>query len=324
MSPTSALRLHDRLEHEAPVDDLPKASDIFKRTLITLVTTAVLTACGSDGAAAPEQPVPGRYADVNGLHMYYEVHGQPTEQSPVVLLHGALSGISTDFGSLIPELAKRRQVIAVEQQAHGHTADIEWPLRSTSMAEDTAALLRQIGIQRADVLGYSMGASVALDIGIRHPDVVRTLVLVSGGLGPDGLHPGTLEGIAELQPEMLHGSPFHTAYLVDAPRPEDFPKLVARVKEMDANVPTVPAEQVRALTAPTLNIIADSDIVRPEHAVEVFRLLGGGIMGDTPAGLPDSELGIIPGASHVTGVHRTEILAPMVTAFLERPVETQP
>ncbi|GAB2688567.1 alpha/beta fold hydrolase [Nocardia thraciensis] len=299
---------------------------MFKTTLATLAavaSVAVLTACGSDRPAAPEPATPGRYADVGGLRMYYEMHGQPTDQPPVVLLHGALSGIDTDFGALIPELAKRRQVIAVEQQSHGHTADIERPLRTVHMADDTAALLRQIGVQHADFLGYSMGANVALDIGIRHPEAVRKLVLVSSSLGPDGLHPGTLDGIAELQPEMLHGSPFHADYLADAPRPEDFPKMVQRVKEMDSNLPTVPAEQVRTLGKPTLNVIADSDIVRPEHAVEVFRLLGGGVMGDTPAGQPDSELGIIPGASHVTGVHRTELLAPMVTSFLERPVQAQ-
>ncbi|NNH71814.1 alpha/beta hydrolase [Nocardia uniformis] len=296
----------------------------MKKTVLatlSLLATAVLAGCSSN-TETPSQPAadPGHRATINGLDMYYEVHGETNDLPPVVLLHGALSGIDADFGELIPVLSKQRQVIAIDQQSHGHTPDIDRPLRTTTMADDTASLLQQIGVQQADIFGYSMGAGVALDIGIHHPRLVRKLVLLSGGLGPDAMHPGTLEGITELQPEMLHGSPFHDYYLANAPRPQDFPTLVARVKEMDSNLPTVPADAVRALEMPVLNIIGDSDIVRPEHAVEVFRLLGGGIMGDTPAGLIDSELAIIPGASHVSVVHRPELLAPMVTSFLDRTV----
>ncbi|MFE3442441.1 alpha/beta fold hydrolase [Nocardia sp. NPDC059180] len=282
-----------------------------------VAATAVLTGCGDD--AESSTPLPGNHVQVNGLDMYYEVHGQSSDEPPLVLLHGALSGIGTDFGDLIPVLSENRQVIAIEQQAHGRTADIDRPLRTEFMADDTVALLKQIGVEKADIFGYSMGAGVALDIGLRHSDVVRKLVLLSVGLSPEGLHPGVLDGITQIQPEMLHGSPFHNDYLANAPRPEDFPTLVAKVKEMDANPPTFPADAVAAMTAPTLTIIADSDIVRPEHAVEIFRLRGGGIMGDTPAGLPDSELAVLPGASHVTGVHRPELLAPMITTFLDRP-----
>ncbi|QLY32488.1 alpha/beta fold hydrolase [Nocardia huaxiensis] len=296
----------------------------LKKTVLaalTAIAAATLVACGSP-ASTPEQPVaePGHYETINGVDMYYEVHGDANDQPPLVLLHGALSGIGTDFGELIPVLSKQRQVIAVEQQAHGHSSDIDRPLRTWSMADDTATLLERIGVRNADVFGYSMGAGVALDIGIRHPELVHKLVLLSGGLGPAGMHPGVLDGIGELQPEMLHGSTFHDYYLANAPRPQDFPTLVSRVKEMDGNTPTVPADAVRALPMPVLNIIGDSDIVTPEHAVEVFRLLGGGIMGDTPAGLIDSQLAIVPGASHVSVMHRPELLAPMVTSFLDRAV----
>ncbi|WP_280234902.1 alpha/beta fold hydrolase [Nocardia cyriacigeorgica] len=286
---------------------------------LAIAATGLLTGCGDD--AESSTPEPGRHIQVNGLDMYYEVHGQSDDAPPLVLLHGALSGIGTDFGDLIPQLSKDRQVIAIEQQAHGRTADIDRPLRTEHMADDTVALLKQIGVEKADIFGYSMGAGVALDIGLRHSDMVRKSVLLSVGLSPEGLHPGVLDGITQIQPEMLHGSPFHEDYLANAPRPEDFPTLVAKVKEMDANAPTFPADAVTAMTSPTLTIIGDSDIVRPEHAVEMFRLHGGGIMGDTPAGLPDSELAVIPGASHVTVVHRPELLVPMVTAFLDRPTK---
>ncbi|MEV0058153.1 alpha/beta hydrolase [Saccharopolyspora shandongensis] len=290
-----------------------------------IAATALLTGCSA--ANAPAEPAaatstPGAYADVNGLRMYYERYGTPTDQPPLVLLHGALSGISTDFGELIPELAKTREVIAVEQQAHGRTADIDRPLRTSQMADDTVALLRQIGVQRADVLGYSMGAGVALEITLKNPDLVRKQVLLSGGLGVEGMHPGVMDGIAELRPEHLFGSPFHSDYLKNAPRPEDFPQLVSRVIEYDMNpAPSVSPDAARAVTAPTLTVIGDSDIVRPEHAVEMFRLFGGGVMGDTPEGLPNAQLAILPGTSHVTAPHRPELLLPMIPAFLDAPVK---
>ncbi|MFI9510847.1 alpha/beta fold hydrolase [Nocardia sp. NPDC052566] len=298
-----------------------KLTTVFAATAIA--ATTVLTGCGSAENQQPTQPVqPGAYADVNGLHMYYEVHGKPTQQPPLVLLHGALSGIGTDFGQLIPELSKTRQVIAIEQQAHGRTADVDRPLRTPQMAEDTVALLRKIGVQRADILGYSMGAGVALEITIKHPDLVRKQVLAAGSLGAAGLHPDLLEGLADLKPEMLHGSPFHTDYLKNAPRPQDFPRLVERVREQDQNgTPEVTPETARQVKAPTLTVIGDSDIVRPEHAVEMFRLFGGGIMGDTPAGLPNSQLAILPGTSHVTLPHHPELLLPMIPAFLDAPIK---
>ncbi|MEV6362944.1 alpha/beta fold hydrolase [Nocardia asteroides] len=286
-----------------------------------VAVTALLSACGN-GETESAAPSPGAYAEVNGLRMYYERHGVVTDQPPLVLLHGALSGIGTDFGELIPELSRTREVIAIEQQAHGRTADIDRPLRTPQMADDTVALLAQLGIRRADILGYSMGAGVALDITLRHPELVRKQILLSGGLGAEAMHPGLMEGMDELKPEHLHGSTFHTDYLKNAPRPEDFPRLVARVLDHDLNgMPSVSPEAARTVEAPTLTIIGDSDIVRPEHAVEMFRLFGGGIMGDTPAGLPNAQLAILPGTSHITAPHRPELLLPMIPAFLDAPVE---
>ncbi|UGT54263.1 alpha/beta fold hydrolase [Nocardia asteroides] len=284
-----------------------------------LTAAALLSACGGRTADTVE---PGAYAEVNGLRMYYERHGVATEQPPLVLLHGALSGIGTDFGELIPELSKTREVIAIEQQAHGRTADIDRPLRTPQMADDTVALLDQLGLREVDLLGYSMGAGVALDITLRHPDLVRKQILLSGGLGAEAMHPGLMEGMGELKPEHLHGSTFHTDYLRNAPRPADFPQLVARVLDHDLNgMPSVSPEAARTVTAPTLTIIGDSDIVRPEHSVEMFRLFGGGVMGDTPAGLPNAQLAILPGTSHITAPHRPELLLPMIPAFLDAPVK---
>jgi pimeloyl-ACP methyl ester carboxylesterase len=255
-------------------------------------------------------------APVNGLRMYYEIHGSGR---PLVLLHGALSAIGTSFGMLLPTLAETRQVIAVEQQAHGRTADIDRPLTIEQMAEDTAALLKHIGIEQADFFGYSMGAGIALQIAIKHPDLVRKLVLAAVTYNSNGFHPGLLAGMEQLQPEHLAGTPFQEEYARTAPKPEDWPELIAKVKQMNRQIPDWPAEAIQSIKAPTMIIIGDSDIIRPEHAVEMFRLLGGGVPGDN-VGLPNSQLAVLPGTTHVTLILRAEWLLSMITAFLDAPM----
>lgn len=256
------------------------------------------------------------YAPVNGLQMYYEVHGAG---QPLVLLHGALSAIGTSFGRMLPALARSRQVIAVEQQAHGRTADVDRPLSVAGMADDTAALLRYLGVERADLFGYSLGAAIALEMGIRHGDLVRKLVLASVTYTADGLHPGLLAGLDQLQPEHLAGTPWQEEYARIAPRPADWPTLVAKVTDLNRRITNWPAEAVQAIQAPTMIVAGDSDIVRPEHAVEMFRLLGGGVPGDN-VGLPRSRLAILPGTTHVTVVERADWLVPMVEEFLDAPL----
>jgi pimeloyl-ACP methyl ester carboxylesterase len=204
-------------------------------------------------------------------------------------------------------------------QAHGRTADIDRPLSMEQMADDTVAALQQLGIENADFFGYSMGAGIALQVVIRHPEVVRKLVVASVTYKLDGLHPGLMEGLAEMKPEMMFGSPWHEEYMRVAPRPEDFATLFAKKTQMDREVRDLPAEAIEAIDAPTLLIIGDSDIVRPEHAVEMFRLLGGGVMGDL-TGLPKSQLAILPGTTHVTLVERADWLVSMITAFLDAPM----
>jgi pimeloyl-ACP methyl ester carboxylesterase len=256
------------------------------------------------------------YAPVNGLDMYYEVHGSGTP--PLVLLHGALSTTSVDFGASLPHLARSRQVVAVEQQAHGHTADVDRPLTTAQMAADTVALLRHLGIDQADLFGYSMGAGIALEIALEHPELVRKLAVASLAYSLDGLHPGLVEGLEQVTPEALEGSPFQQAYAREAPRPEDWPRMVAKVKVLNSQLREWPAEAIRSLAPPVLLIIGDSDIIRPEHAVEMFRLLGGGVVGDV-AGLPRSRLAILPGTTHITLAHRGEWLSSMIADFLDAP-----
>jgi pimeloyl-ACP methyl ester carboxylesterase len=298
-----------------------KGTTMTRPTTLLAITSAVAAALavGCATPAADATPEPGRYATVNGLEMYYEVHGPETGR-PLVLLHGAFSGIGVDFASLLPELARNRRVIAVEQQAHGHTPDIDRPLRVEHMVDDTVALLDQLGVTQADVLGYSMGSAVALGMGLERPELVHKLVLVSPGYDTNSTHAGLMEGLQDFRPEMLHGTPFHDYYLRAAPRPEDFPVLVEKKKEMDRHYPDHPRSAVQGLAAPVLLVAGDSDIVRNDYLVEFFGLLGGNVIGDM-VGLPASQLAILPGTTHLSVVNRPE-LRTIVPAFLDAPSST--
>ena len=260
------------------------------------------------------------YAPVNGLRMYYEIYG--TGQ-PLVLLHGAYMTIDA-MGGVVPELAKSRQVIAVELQGHGRTADVDRPLSYEQMADDTAALLRHLGVEQPDVFGFSTGGGVALQLAIRHPDVVRKLVVASASYTSDGMHPELLEMTPSITPEAFAGSPIEEEYLRSAPNPDDFPTLVAKLKQLDMEPFAWPKEDIRGIEAPTLLIIGDSDAIRLEHAVELFRLLGGCVMGDL-AGLQQSQLAVLPGTVHFIPsgsavLDRIDWLVSMITAFLDGPM----
>jgi pimeloyl-ACP methyl ester carboxylesterase len=265
-------------------------------------------------------PGAGGYAPVNGLNMYYEIHGTGR---PLVLLHGAYMTIDM-FGELLPTLAETRRVIAVELQGHGHTADVDRPLSYEQMADDVAALLRHLEIEEADTFGYSTGGGVALQVAIRHPEVVRKLVVASASYTSEGMHPELLEMIPSIVPEAFAGSPVDEAYLRTAPNPEDFPNLVAKLKRLDMEPFAWPPEHLRAIEAPTLIVVGDSDAIRLEHTVEMFRLLGGGVMGDL-AGLPRSRLAVLPGTTHFVppgfGVlDRADWLVAMIGEFLDAPM----
>ncbi len=260
------------------------------------------------------------YVGVNGLGMYYEVHG--TGQ-PLVVLHGAYMTIGA-MGRIVPGLAETRRVIAVEQQGHGHTADVDRPITYEQMADDTAALVRHLGIDRADVFGFSMGGGVALQLAIRHPGLVRKLVVASASYTSDGMQPELHAMVPSITPEMFAGSPIEAAYLEVAPNPGDFPALVEKLKRLDMTPFDWPAEDVRGIEAPALIVVGDADAIRLEHAVEMFRLLGGGAMGDL-TGLPKSQLLVLPGTTHFvppgSGVlDRAEWLLAMVPAFLDAPL----
>jgi len=259
--------------------------------------------------------VGGRYAMVNGLKMYYEVRG-PASGVPLVLMHGAFSNIETDFAKMLPALSKTRKIIAIEQQGHGHTPDTDSALTYEQMADNTAELLRQLRVTRADFLGYSMGGATGMYVAVRHPELVRKLIFVGGAsYKPDGFYSQLLEGEKKMTAEDLAGTPWQKAYARMAPNPHDWPKLVEKIKQLDLTWRGLRDDDLRSIKAPTLLIVGDADVVKPEHVVQMLRLLGGGVPGDI-VGLPRSQLAVLPGTTHVTIIGKTDWLLSMITPFL--------
>ena len=265
----------------------------------------------------PAEPAATGYAPAGDLDLYYEIYGTGRH---TLLLHGAFMTIDL-MGPLLPGLAETRQVIAVEQQGHGHTADADRPLTYEQMADDTAAVIDHLGLGQADVVGFSMGGGVALQLSLRHPSLVRRLVLASTSYRSDGMPAEALQMFPAITPELFAGSPIEEAYLRTAPNPDDFPRLVEKMKQLDTTPYAWPAEDIRAIAAPTLIVLGDSDGVRLQHAVELFELRGGGVMGDL-AGMPSSQLAILPGTSHFVPpgsglLDRADWLLAMIPPFLD-------
>ena len=254
------------------------------------------------------------YAPVNGLKMYYELHGTG---APLLVLHGAFMTIEL-MANLVSGFSRTRGVIAVELQAHGHTADIDRSFSYEQLADDAAAMLRHLRVERADVYGYSLGGGVALQLAMRHPDLLRKLVVVSASISSAGAYPEVWAAIEQIKPELFEGTPWRTAYDRAAPDPAGFPRLVERMKQLDMTPFDWPTVAVKAIEAPTMIVVGDSDGTTPEHAVEMFRLRGGGVFGDL-AGMPSAQLAVLPGTNHVGIIDRANWLVPMVEAFLEAP-----
>jgi pimeloyl-ACP methyl ester carboxylesterase len=268
---------------------------------------------------ATETSGAGAYADVNGIRLYYETHGQGR---PLILLHGGL-GSGEMFGPLLPALAEGRQVIAVDLQGHGRTADIDRPISIELMADDIAALVDHLGLDRPDVMGYSLGGGVAFQAAVRHPEVVGRLVLVSVNIRRSAIYPEMLGQQGQVNAaaaEFMKDTPMYELYARVAPRPEDFPRLLdkmgqAMAKDFDYS------KQVRGLQVPTLFACADADMFPPSHAVEVFELLGGGQRdgGWQGEGRPEHSLAILPGLTHYN-IFASPILVAAVKPFLDAPL----
>lgn len=278
------------------------------QTSFPLLSSALLTATIMSSASAT--PLQTGYAPVNGLQLYYELYG-PAEsaQPPLVLLHGGGDTIQTSFGHLLPILAQSRRIIAFEQQGYGHTTDIvERPFTFEQSADDTAALLAHLGVERADLLGFSNGGTIALQVAIRHPQRVRKLVLVSALFSRDGGVPWLWEHMKTARLENMPVE-LQEAYRKVAPHPENLRLFHDKAAQRVRDFRDIPTEALRAITAPTLTLVGDADVVRPEHAIELARML------------PQGQVGVLPSTDHMQIMTRTELLAPMLARFLEAGVE---
>lgn len=264
-------------------------------------------------AAAHAQPEPrGAYVEVNGMQMYYEVSG---EGDPLVVLHGAYMNIPS-MGEIIPRLAETHKVYAIEFQGHGRTEDIDRPITYPNLADDAAAFMDAVGVERADVFGYSMGAAAGLQLAIRHPEKVDQLIGASIAYDATGWQPAFREMIPTMSPEMFVGGPMEAEWQKLAPNKDGFNDLVEKLIALEKE-PMAWEDDVRALQAPVLIIAGDADVSTLEHSVSMFRLLGGGVMGDMGQPLPESRLAILPATSHTAVINQVDLLHSFIEPYLQ-------
>jgi pimeloyl-ACP methyl ester carboxylesterase len=267
----------------------------------------------SGAVYAQQKPVSG-YAPVNRLKMYYEIRGQG---EPVVLLHGAFMAIADEWVDWINELAKTRKVIAVEMQGHGRTADIKRDMSYENLSDDVAGLLDYLKIERADVLGYSLGGGVAIQTAIRHPDKVRKVVSISAPYSRDGWVKEANDFWPNFNWEMMKGTPAEVGYKKLNPNPNGFPDFFNHLKATAMRPYDFGAEKLNATKAPMFFIFGDADGVRIDHIAEMYRLKGGGNIHGDMRPHPESRLAILPNTTHVTLMSRMSTIVPMVNDFLD-------
>lgn len=264
---------------------------------------------------AQQQPLPpseSGYAPVNGLQMYYEVYGEGT---PLVLLHGSFMTIGTNYGMLIPELAKNNKVIAVELQGHGHTANIDRDFSYAHFASDVAALLSHLKVEKTNVLGYSLGGTVGLRLALDHPELVDKIIFVSSVYAKDGWTPTAKGMIDGIQPEQLTNSPLKTAYDQVAPQKGAWNGFVTGMIAFERKDFDLGLADLGKLDMPILIINGDHDGVDVSHSMELFRAFGGGEFGVMEPPSP-SRFAIVPGTTHVSLMMQTEALMDVIRPFL--------
>jgi pimeloyl-ACP methyl ester carboxylesterase len=247
------------------------------------------------------------HAPVNGVQLYYEVHGSDRDSGPpLVLLHGGGSTFETSFADVLPALARGRRVIVYDRQGHGRTADVDRPFSFRQSAEDAVGLLRTLGVSRADFMGFSNGGQIAIQIALSHPEVVRKLVIESAMFSRDGADPAFWEGFDHARLEDMPQE-LRDAYSKVAPRPDDLPAMFRKSVDQMKSFEGWSPEQIRSIRSPTLILLGDRDVVRPEHGVALYRLL------------PHAQLAILPDTDHRAICHPPAWVPALIAAFLDAP-----
>jgi pimeloyl-ACP methyl ester carboxylesterase len=298
---------------------------MLRTTILTLLAALTISGCHNSNNKPMTAQSPGtketgqdsisNYASLNGLKMYYEIHGAG---APLVLIHGGGSTIGTTFGRVLPSLAKTHKVIAVELQAHGHTADIDRALSFEHDADDVAELLKQLGIPKADIFGFSNGASTTLEMAIRHPGLINRIIVASTFYKRDGAQPWFWDMMAHATFEQMPRQ-LKDAYLKINPDTNALYAMYKRDVTRMQSFPDISTEDIKAIHAPALIICGDADVVRPEHAVEMYRLL------------PHARLAIFPSGhgefiGEITTPQDTTVIAgtvAMIEKFLSEPMPKQ-
>ena len=276
------------------------------RTSLLVASLLLAAATVADAQAV------GNRVKVNGMQMYYEISGAG---DPIVVLHGAYMNIPS-MGAIIPMLAKTHKVYAVELQGHGRTTDIDRPITYQNLADDVAAFMDAVGLPKADVFGYSMGSAAALQLAIRHPEKVKKLVAASVAYDAKGWQPAFTAMIPSMTPEMLAGTPLPAEYKKLAPNPNGFPELARKLIQLEKE-PMAWEADVRKLKTPVLIISGDADVATLEHTVSLFRIFGGGEMGDMGKPLPASRLAVLPATSHTSVITQPDLLIAFIEPFLK-------
>ncbi|MDI1327498.1 MAG: alpha/beta hydrolase [Brevundimonas sp.] len=300
--------------------------------ILAAASVLAMTTAGAPAVAQTSTPAPApaatptaqaapreASAPVEGGEVRYFVHGDlNSDKTPVVVLHGAF--MSSDAMKPLTDRLGDRPLIVVDQRGHGRTGDLPGPITYENLADDIAAVLSDAGVPKADVVGYSMGAGAALQLALRHPERVDHLVLASVSFNEAGNLPGFAGMMDGITPEVFAGSAMEREFKRLAPNLDAFASVVNKIKVMDRGQDWS-AEQIRALTSPTFIIIGDHDIVMPEHAVELYRLRGGG---DTARAsqpflseAPPARLAILPASSHIEVFGDPALLAAMILPFLD-------
>lgn len=308
------------------------------RALLLAVAVAAVTVPTAPVASAQSSPANGdarpvapdkvsASTRVDGVLIHYDVFGDLTSgQTPLLVLHGAYMSADA-MAPFVQGFARSRPVIVLDQRGHGRTGDAPGPITFERLADDAAAVLDAAGVTRADVFGYSMGGSAAIQLAVRHPERVSKLATAAAGSRFDTLYPEVVAGIAQITPEVFDGTPVRQEYDRLAPRPQDFPILVEKLKALDAT-PYDWDEALRALRHPTMVVMGDYDIVTPENAVEMFRLRGGGASQVAAQGYlaesPPARLLILPATSHMGVIVEADAIVPFVTRFLDDEAPAMP
>lgn len=277
-----------------------------------MIRTAIIAGALLMATAIVAQAKPvGATIEINGMQMYYEVSGTG---DPLIVLHGAYMNIPA-MGAIIPKLAETHEVYALEFQGHGRTTDIERPITYPNLAGDVAAFMDAMGIEKADIFGYSMGAAAGLRLAIDHPEKVDQLVAASVAYDSSGWQPAFVAFIPQMVPEFFVGTAMEGEWKKLAPNPDGFRGVVEKLIALE-HEPMAWEEEVKALKTPILIIAGDADVSTLEHNIALFRLLGGGDMGDMGSPLSSSRLAILPATSHTAVIDQVELLHGFIDPFL--------